>query len=142
MKTSKGYETYLNVETNKINMVYKNGSLFPSKITIENGSITLNGDILNYNETEKTFDISFKEGDTETVYFENVKIKNELDVSNLENLDNETSYRIKTMLTSYMVYNSIAEHANENPTTRAWWVALIFAIAWGFLTGGSGSIRI
>lgn len=142
IKTSKGYETYLNIETNKVNMVYKNGSLFPSQMTIENDSITLNVNILNYNETEKTFDISFKEGDIETAYFENIKIKNELDVSNLENLDNESSYRIKTMLTSYMVYNSIAEHVNENPTPRAWWITLIFVVVWGFITGGSGYIRI
>lgn len=46
----KGYEVV---------MIFENYSLFPSKITIKNGEESLSGDILNYNETEKTFDISW-----------------------------------------------------------------------------------
>ena len=94
----KGYE---------VAMVFKNYSLFPSKITIKNGEESLNGDITNYNETEKTFDISWKDEDgTEFDVFEGIKLKGEVDNSKYKSSDEET-YQLKTMVNGSIVSDSV-----------------------------------
>ena len=134
----KGYEVV---------MIFENYSLFPSKITIKNGEESLSGDILNYNETEKTFDISWKEADgTEVFVFEGVKLKGEVDNSKYQSSDEET-YQLKTMVNGSIVSDSVNTYIDENPImARAWWkkllkvLAVVAIIAWGIYTGGAGVI--
>lgn len=134
----KGYEVV---------MVFENYSLFPSKITIKNGDESLSGDILNYNETEKTFDISWKESDgTEVFVFEGVKLKGEVDNSKYQNSDEET-YQLKTMVNSSIVSDSVNTYIDENPImARSWWkkllraLSIVAVIVLGIFTGGTGII--
>lgn len=134
----KGYEVV---------MIFENYSLFPSKITIKNGEESLSGDILNYNETEKTFDISWKEADgTEVFVFEGVKLKGEVDNSKYQSSDEET-YQLKTMVNGSIVSDSVNTYIDENPImARAWWkkllraLAIVAVIALGICTGGTGII--
>lgn len=134
----KGYEVV---------MIFENYSLFPSKITIKNGEESLSGDILNYNETEKTFDISWKESDgTEVFVFEGVKLKGEVDNSKYQNSDEET-YQLKTMVNSSIVSDSVNTYIDENPImARSWWkkllraLSIVAVIVLGIFTGGTGII--
>ncbi len=127
--------------TNEFIMKYEKNSLIPSEITINAESQVLNGYILNYNEENKTFDISWKKDNIEISYSKNIKLTSEIDESKLVNLDDEQVYRIKTMMNSYIVADSINEYMNNNPQPRFWWVGLILTIVFGFFTGGSGVIR-
>lgn len=128
-------------------MIFENYSLFPSKITIKNGEESLSGDILNYNETEKTFDISWKEADgTEVFVFEGVKLKGEVDNSKYQNSDEET-YQLKTMVNSSIVSDSVNTYIDENPImARSWWkkllraLSIVAVIVLGIFTGGTGII--
>lgn len=134
----KGYEVV---------MIFENYSLFPSKITIKNGEESLSGDILNYNETEKTFDISWKEADgTEVFVFEGVKLKGEVDNSKYQNSDEET-YQLKTMVNGSIVSDSVNTYIDENPImARSWWkkllraLSIVAVIVLGIFTGGTGII--
>lgn len=102
----------------EISMVYENKSLMPSKATFKSKTQTLSGDILNYNETEKTFDISWKEEDgTEIFTFDGVKLNNEIDFSKYESLDEET-YQLKIMVNTSVISDSIDEYVAENPMPR------------------------
>lgn len=135
------YLNYLESGTNEFIMKYEKNSLIPSEITINAESQVLNGYILNYNEENKTFDISWKKDNIEILYSKNIKLTSEIDESKLVNLDDEQVYRIKTMMNSYIVADSINEYMNNNPQPRFWWVGLILTIVFGFFTGGSGVIR-
>lgn len=105
-------------QNSEISMVYENKSLFPNKVAYKNGNQILSGDILNYNETEKTFDISWKEEDgTEIFVFEGVKLNNEIDYSKDESLDEET-YQIKIMVNTSVISDSIDNYISENPMPR------------------------
>lgn len=134
----KGYEVV---------MIFENYSLFPSKITIKNGEESLSGDILNYNEAEKTFDISWKEADgTEVFVFEGVKLKGEVNNSKYQNSDEET-YQLKTMVNSSIVSDSVNTYIDENPImARSWWkkllraLSIVAVIVLGIFTGGTGII--
>ena len=119
-------------------MVFKNYSLFPSKITIKNGEESLNGDITNYNETEKTFDISWKDEDgTEFDVFEGIKLKGEV----------EETYQLKTMVNGSIVSDSVNTYMDENPIMeRGGWrtffkiLGFVAIIVLGICTGGTGII--
>lgn len=134
----KGYEVV---------MVFKNYSLFPSKITIKNGEESLNGDIINYNETEKTFDISWKDEDgTEFDVFEGIKLKGEVDNSKYKSSDEET-YQLKTMVNGSIVSDSVNTYMDENPIMeRGGWrtffkiLGFVAIIVLGICTGGTGII--
>lgn len=103
-------------QNSEISMVYENKSLFPSKIAIKNGDENLNGDILNYNETEKTFDIIWvDEGETDT--FDGIKLNNEIDFSKYESLDDET-YQLKITVNTSVISDSIDAYIDENPMAR------------------------
>ena len=136
----KGYEVV---------MVFENYSLFPSKITIKNGEESLSGDITNYNEAEKTFDISWKETDgTEIFTFNGIKLKGEVDNSKYQSSDEET-YQLKTMVNGSIVSDSVNTYIDENPMmVRAWWKKLLKALAVvavvvvGIYTGGTGIILL
>lgn len=128
-------------------MVFKNYSLFPSKITIKNGEESLNGDIINYNETEKTFDISWKdEYGTEFDVFEGIKLKGEVDNSKYKSSDEET-YQLKTMVNGSIVSDSVNTYMDENPIMeRGGWrtffkiLGFVAIIVLGICTGGTGII--
>ena len=109
-------------------MVYENKSLFPTKATFKSKRQILSGDITNYNEAEKTFDISWKEEDgTEIFTFDGVKLNNEIDFSKYESLDEET-YQLKIMVNTSVISDSINAYIEENPMPRGW--ILVFKILW------------
>ena len=148
-KTSDNQYTVLisDDKNSKVTTIYNNNSLFPDKISINNGTSILNGDILNYNETENTFDISWREDDgTEIFYFSGIKLKGKVD-SKFSSNDEET-YELKIMLTSSLITDSMNDYINENPMPRAWWniflkvIAVVAIITVGVLTGGTGVIAI
>ncbi|WP_295298748.1 hypothetical protein [uncultured Brachyspira sp.] len=147
-KTSDNQYTVLisDDKNSKVTTIYNN-SLFPDKISINNGTSILNGDILNYNETENTFDISWREDDgTEIFYFSGIKLKGKVD-SKFSSNDEET-YELKIMLTSSLITDSMNDYINENPMPRAWWniflkvIAVVAIITVGVLTGGTGVIAM
>ena len=105
-------------QNSEISMVYENKSLFPTKATFKSKRQILSGDITNYNEAEKTFDISWKEEDgTEILAFSGVKLNNEIDFSKYESLDEET-YQLKIMVNTSVISDSIDEYVAENPMPR------------------------
>lgn len=113
-------------QNSEISMVYENKSLFPSKIAIKNGDENLNGDILNYNETEKTFDIIWvDEGETDT--FDGIKLNNEIDFSKYESLDDET-YQLKITVNTSVISDSIDAYIDENPMARINWKQIVYYI--------------
>lgn len=115
-------------QNSEISMVYENKSLFPNKVAYKNGNQILSGDILNYNETEKTFDISWKEEDgTEILAFNGVKLNNEIDFSKYESLDEET-YQLKIMVNTSVISDSINAYIEENPMPRINWGKIIYYI--------------
>lgn len=101
-------------------MKYENNSLIPSEITINAESKVLNGYIQNYNVYNKTFDISQKNDNIEILYSKGIKLTSELDENKLTNLDDGQSYRIKTIMNSYIAADSINEYMNSNPQPRFW----------------------
>ena len=112
----------------EISMVYENKSLFPTKAIFKGKRQILSGDITNYNEAEKTFDISWKEEDgTETLAFSGVKLNNEIDFSKYESLDEET-YQLKIMVNTSVISDSIDEYVAENPLPRINWGKIIYYI--------------
>lgn len=105
-------------QNSEISMVYENKSLIPSKATFKGKRQILSGDITNYNEAEKTFDVSWKEEDgTEILAFNGVKLNNEIDFSKYESLDEET-YQLKIMVNTSVISDSIDEYVAENPMPR------------------------
>lgn len=112
----------------EISMVYENKSLFPTKATFKSKRQILSGDITNYNEAEKTFDISWKEEDgTEIFTFDGVKLNNEIDFSKYESLDEET-YQLKIMVNTSVISDSIDDYVAENPLPRINWGKIIYHI--------------
>lgn len=116
-------------ENSEISMVYENNSLFPSKIINKNSSETLNGNLLNYNETEKTFDISWVDAEDETELFvsKGVKLTKDIDYSQYESSDKET-YELKTMVNSSVIVDSINAYMDENQMARINWRKVIYHI--------------
>ena len=123
-KTSDNQYTVLisDDKNSKVTTIYNNNSLFPDKISINNGTSILNGDILNYNETENTFDISWS--------------------------NDEETYELKIMLTSSLITDSMNDYINENPMPRSWLDVLfgilgaIGLVVLGIFSGGTGVIAI
>lgn len=116
-------------ENSEISMVYENNSLFPSKIINKNSSETLNGNLLNYNETEKTFDISWVDAEDGTELFvsKGVKLTKDIDYSQYESSDEET-YELKTMVNSSVIVDSINAYMDENQMARINWRKVIYHI--------------
>lgn len=125
-------------ENTKINLLYNNNSLFPSKVSISDGEKTLDGYIENYNEVNGTFDINWDNNSLPVNDFLNLKLKETVSEILYPNFDEKTEYEFNIMLVSYTVSDAINEHISSN-TSRFMWIFAVITFG-GFFIWGLGQI--
>lgn len=111
-------------ENIKINLLYNNNSLFPTKISINDEQRTLDGYIENYDKANGTFDI-YWDNNFPVNDFLNLKLKETVSEILCPNLDSETKYETNIMLVSYSISETINEYISSNTSRFMWFFAII-----------------
>ena len=116
-------------KTDKVTMLYKDNSLFPYQMIVENGNYKYSMNFENYNKDTGTFDMVVIEDGVENFRANGVKLSKTLDESKFAHLNSKAKYDTETILMSSMVLESIDQYTQEHPMPRNWFSDLWYAIA-------------